>query len=139
MSGTALVEIRDLVKHFPLTRGIVFQRQVGAVQAVDGVTFDVMRGRDARHRGRVGLRQVDDGAAADAPARADQRRDRYRGQDIAHLSRRELKPLRRDMQMIFQDPYSSLNPRKTVGTIIGEPFVIHGSRRQGERKRRSRS
>jgi peptide/nickel transport system ATP-binding protein/oligopeptide transport system ATP-binding protein len=136
VSGTALFEIRDLVKHFPLTRGIVFQRQVGAVQAVDGVSFDVIEGETL---GLVG----ESGCGKSTTARLLMRlleptsgEVRYRGQDIAHLSRRELKPLRRDMQMIFQDPYSSLNPRKTVGTIIGEPFIIHDLERdEGKRKR----
>ena len=86
-----------------------------------------LRGRDARAGRRVGLRQVDDRAAADAPARADRRLDRLQGQrDRARSRGAQLKPLRRDMQMIFQDPYSSLNPRKTVGSIIGEPFIIQG-------------
>ena len=124
--GEPLMEVRDLVKHFPLTRGIIFQRKIGAVQAVDGVSFDVLKGETL---GLVG----ESGCGKSTTARLLMRlleptsgEVRYRGQDIAHLSRRELKPLRRDMQMIFQDPYSSLNPRKTVGTIIGEPFIIHG-------------
>jgi peptide/nickel transport system ATP-binding protein/oligopeptide transport system ATP-binding protein len=120
-----LIEVRDLVKHFPLKSGIVFQRQVGAVRAVDGISFDVFEGETLGIVGESGcgksttarlvtrLLEPTDGAIV------------YHGQDIAHISRAELKPLRRDMQMIFQDPYSSLNPRKTVGTIIGEPFIIH--------------
>ena len=125
-AGETLMEVRDLVKHFPIRAGF-FQRQVGAVQAVDGVSFDVMRGRDARARGRVGLRQVDDRAAAAAPDGADRRaRSSFEGREIAHIKGAELKALRREMQMIFQDPYSSLNPRKTVGSIIADPFVIHG-------------
>jgi len=121
-----LVEVRDLVMHFPIREGIIIQRQVGAVQAVDGVSFDVLEGETL---GLVG----ESGCGKSTTARLITRlldptsgSIRFRGRDIATLSRRELKPLRREMQMIFQDPYSSLNPRKTVGTIIGEPFVIHG-------------
>ncbi len=110
----------------PDHQGIIFQQQVGAVHAVDGVSLRRLRGRDARPRRRDGLRQEHHGAADHAPARADLRRGPFEGQDIARSRARELKPLRREMQMIFQDPYSSLNPRKTVGSIIAEPFVIHG-------------
>jgi oligopeptide/dipeptide ABC transporter ATP-binding protein len=123
--GEALVEVRDLVKHFPIRAGVL-QRQVGAVQAVDGVSFDVRRGETL---GLVG----ESGCGKSTTARLIMRlldptsgSITFDGTDIASLSRRRLKPLRRDMQMIFQDPYSSLNPRKTVGSVIGEPFVIHG-------------
>ncbi|MCW2997681.1 MAG: dipeptide transporter ATP-binding protein [Solirubrobacterales bacterium] len=124
---SALIEVRNLKKHFPITRGILFQRQIGAVQAVDGVSFDVIEGETL---GVVG----ESGCGKSTMARLITRLIEptggsitYQGEDIAHHSRKQLKPLRRDMQMIFQDPYSSLNPRKTVGTIISEPFVIHGT------------
>ncbi|WP_372789131.1 ABC transporter ATP-binding protein [Paraconexibacter sp.] len=130
-----LVEVRDLVKHFPIREGIVIQRQVGAVQAVDGVSFDVLEGETL---GLVG----ESGCGKSTTARLITRlldptsgSIRYRGTDIATMSRRQLKPLRREMQMIFQDPYSSLNPRKTVGTIIGEPFVIHGVEKDDKRRK----
>jgi oligopeptide/dipeptide ABC transporter ATP-binding protein len=120
-----LIEVRDLEKHFPLRQGIVFQKQVGAVRAVDGVSFDVIEGETL---GLVG----ESGCGKSTTARLITRLLEptggeiiYRGEDIAHATRSDLKPLRRDMQMIFQDPYSSLNPRKTVGSIIGEPFIIH--------------
>jgi oligopeptide/dipeptide ABC transporter ATP-binding protein len=131
-----LVEVRDAVKHFPLTRGVLFQTQVGAVHAVDGVSFDINEGETF---GLVG----ESGCVKSTLARVITRLHeptagsvRFRGQDISGLSSRELKPLRRELQMIFQDPYSSLNPRKTVGSIIGEPFAIHGMLTgAGERKR----
>jgi peptide/nickel transport system ATP-binding protein/oligopeptide transport system ATP-binding protein len=122
--GDKLLEVHDLVKHFPIRAGLL-QRQVGAVQAVDGVSFDVYRGETL---GLVG----ESGCGKSTTARLMTRlidptsgSIQMDGRDIATLSRKELKPMRRDMQMIFQDPYSSLNPRKTVGSIIAEPFIIH--------------
>jgi peptide/nickel transport system ATP-binding protein/oligopeptide transport system ATP-binding protein len=122
---TAIMEVRGLVKHFPIHAGF-FRRQVGAVQAVDGIDFDVIQGETLGLVGESGcgksttarllLRLMDPTAGSIS----------FRGQDIAHMSAKQLKPFRREMQMIFQDPYSSLNPRKTVGSIIAEPFVIHG-------------
>src|SRR3954464_6620884 len=133
--GDAVMEVRDLVKHFPVRAGFL-QRQVGAVQAVDGVSFDVMRGETL---GLVG----ESGCGKSTTARLLLRlmaptsgSIRFDGQEIATIKGSRLKDLRREMQMIFQDPYSSLNPRKTVGTIIADPFVIHGLRKEeGERKR----
>jgi oligopeptide/dipeptide ABC transporter ATP-binding protein len=133
---TNLVEVRNLVKHFPLTRGIVFQRQIGAVHAVDDISFDVRSGETLGLVGETGcgksttarllLRLLDATSGAIS----------FEGEDITGVRGSRLKELRREMQMIFQDPYSSLNPRKTVGSIIGEPFTIHGLERgEGERKR----
>jgi peptide/nickel transport system ATP-binding protein len=134
-AGEPLVQVRDLEMHFPIRSGFLIQRQVGAVRAVDGVNFDVLRGETL---GLVG----ESGCGKSTTARLITRlltptagTISWEGRDIAGLSRKELKPLRREMQMIFQDPYSSLNPRKTVGTIIGEPFVIHGVE-SDERKRK---
>jgi oligopeptide/dipeptide ABC transporter ATP-binding protein len=136
ISREPLVEVRDLVKHFPLSKGIIVQRQYGAVQAVDGVSFDVLRGETL---GLVG----ESGCGKSTTARLIVRlleptggSIRFDGQEISGMNASACKPLRREMQMIFQDPYSSLNPRKTVGSIIGEPFVIHRMKRgEGERKR----
>jgi peptide/nickel transport system ATP-binding protein/oligopeptide transport system ATP-binding protein len=131
-----LVEVRNLVKHFPLTQGIVFQRQIGAVHAVDDISFDV---RSGEILGLVGETGCGKSTAARLILRlldATSGTVSFDGEDITHVKGSRLKELRREMQMIFQDPYSSLNPRKTVGTIIGEPFVIHGLMRgEGERKR----
>jgi len=133
-SGDAIMEVRDLVKHFPIRAGFL-QRQVGAVQAVDGVSFDVMRGETL---GLVG----ESGCGKSTTARLLLRlmaptsgSIKFDGREIAHIKGSELKALRRDMQMIFQDPYSSLNPRKTVGSIISDPFVIHRINPEGGRKR----
>jgi oligopeptide/dipeptide ABC transporter ATP-binding protein len=135
--GDPLIEVRDLVKHFPITKGLIRAKQVGAVQAVDGVSFDI---REGETLGLVG----ESGCGKSTTARLLTRlldptsgTIEFRGKDIASLSRKELKPFRRDMQMIFQDPYSSLNPRKTVGSIISEPFIIHEpSVGEKDRKRR---
>jgi oligopeptide/dipeptide ABC transporter ATP-binding protein len=135
--GKPLIEVRDLVKHFPLKQGIILQRQVGAVRAVDGISFDVFEGETL---GLVGESGCGKSTTARLITRLLEPTDGsivYRGQDIAHSSRAELKPLRRDMQIIFQDPYSSLNPRKTVGSIIGEPFIIHRLEKD-ESKRKAR-
>jgi oligopeptide/dipeptide ABC transporter ATP-binding protein len=134
-AGDVLMEVRDLVKHFPIRKGLL-QRQVGAVRAVDGVSFDVLRGETLGLVGESGcgksttarllLRLMDPTSGS----------IRFQGDEIATLKKRKLKALRREMQMIFQDPYSSLNPRKTVGTIIADPFIIHGiNKGEGERKR----
>jgi oligopeptide/dipeptide ABC transporter ATP-binding protein len=135
-SGETLVEIRDLVKHFPITKGIVLQKEVGAVRAVDGISFDVKRGEALGIVGETGCGKSTTARLMNrllAPTSGSIKVD---GQEIADLSRRQLKPLRREIQMIFQDPYSSLNPRKTVGAIISEPFIIHGLKKgEGERKR----
>jgi peptide/nickel transport system ATP-binding protein/oligopeptide transport system ATP-binding protein len=131
-----LVEVRDLVKHFPLTRGIVLQRQVGAVHAVDGISLDVRAGETLGLVGETGsgkttaarliLRLLDPTAGT----------IRFQGEDVTRVRGGRLKALRREMQMIFQDPYSSLNPRKTVGSIIAEPFAIHRLHTgEGERRR----
>ena len=121
-----LVSVRDLVKHFPLTRGIVFQRRVGAVHAVDGISLDIMEGETLGIVGETGCGKSTTARLITRLLEPTSGTIEYRGEDIAHLSRREMKPLRREMQMIFQDPYSSLNPRKTVGSIISEPYKIHG-------------
>jgi oligopeptide/dipeptide ABC transporter ATP-binding protein len=123
--GEPIMEVRDLVKHFPIRAGF-FQRQVGAVQAVDGVSFDVLRGETL---GLVGESGCGKSTTARLLLRLMQPTSgsiRFEGREIANVQGGELKALRRKMQMIFQDPYSSLNPRKTVGSIIADPFVIHG-------------
>ena len=135
-TGEPLIEVRDLVKHFPITEGFLVRRQVAAVQAVDGVSFEVNRGETF---GLVG----ESGCGKSTTARLILRlmeptsgSIRFDGHEIADLKTRDVKPLRREMQMIFQDPYSSLNPRRTVGAIIGEPFRIHGMHSgEGERKK----
>jgi oligopeptide/dipeptide ABC transporter ATP-binding protein len=135
-AGENLVEVRDLVKHFPITKGIIFQKQVGAVRAVDGLSFDVKRGETLGIVGETGCGKSTTARLMNRLVAPTSGSIKIAGDEIAHLSRRALKPLRREVQMIFQDPYASLNPRKTVGAIIGQPFVIHKLKKgDGERKR----
>jgi oligopeptide transport system ATP-binding protein len=122
-----LVKLEGVKKHFPLTRGIIFQKRIGQVHAVDGVDLEIYPGETLGLVGETGcgkstlarvvmrLYDVTDGSIT------------FDGQDITNVRGRRLRELRRNMQMIFQDPYASLNPRKTVGAIIGEPFHLHGS------------
>jgi peptide/nickel transport system ATP-binding protein/oligopeptide transport system ATP-binding protein len=131
-----LVEVRNLVKHFPITRGVLVQRQIGAVQAVDGVNFDVMRGETLGIVGETGCGKSTTARLIMRLLEPTGGEIRFDGDDITRLKGRSLKAIRRDVQMIFQDPYSSLNPRKTVGATIGQPFAIHGlAKGKGERKR----
>ncbi|MCW3024946.1 MAG: dipeptide transporter ATP-binding protein [Solirubrobacterales bacterium] len=132
-----LVQVRDLVKHFPITQGVVFQRKVGAVQAVDGVSFDVKRGETLGIVGETGCGKSTTARLVMRLLEATSGEVRFDGQDITHLKGARLKAVRRDMQMIFQDPYSSLNPRKTVGSIIGEAFAVHRLERGKEVRRRA--
>src|SRR6201991_4462890 len=123
-AGEKIMEVDGLFKHFPIYAGF-FRRQVGAVKAVDGVSFDVIRGETL---GLVGESGCGKSTTARLLLRLMEPTDgsiRFDGQEIAHIKGAELKALRRKMQMIFQDPYSSLNPRKTVGSIISDPFIIH--------------
>jgi oligopeptide/dipeptide ABC transporter ATP-binding protein len=139
MSATTspILEIKDLVKHFPITSGILIQRQVGAVKAVDGVSFDVMSGETLGIVGETGCGKSTTARLIVRLLDPTSGSIRFEGEDITTRKGASLKALRREMQMIFQDPYSSLNPRKTIGSIIAEPFVIHGMRKgEGERKRR---
>ena len=133
--STPLIEVRDLKKHFPIKQGLL-QRQVGAVRAVDGVSFDVMEGETLGLVGESGCGKSTTARLLTRLLEPTEGSITYAGHDIAVMNRRELKPLRRDMQMIFQDPYSSLNPRKTVGSIIGEPFIIHRIERDDEARKK---
>jgi peptide/nickel transport system ATP-binding protein/oligopeptide transport system ATP-binding protein len=138
VEGSApLVEVRNLVKHFPITQGLLLQRQVGAVKAVDDISFEVMPGETLGLVGETGCGKSTTARLIVRLLHPTSGVIRFEGEDIALRRKDSLKALRRQMQMIFQDPYSSLNPRKTVGSIIADPFVIHGMLTgEGERKRR---
>ncbi|WSA46002.1 dipeptide ABC transporter ATP-binding protein [Streptomyces sp. NBC_01803] len=135
----AILEVRDLVKHFPLTQGVVFRRQIGAVQAVDGVSFDLHPGETLGIVGESGCGKSTVAKLLMNLERPTAGHIRYKGEDISKLSGRALKAVRRNIQMVFQDPYTSLNPRMTVGDIVGEPFEIHPEvAPKGDRRRKVR-
>jgi oligopeptide/dipeptide ABC transporter ATP-binding protein len=134
---TALVEVRDLVKHFPIKQGLLIQRQIGAVKAVDGVSFDVLQGETLGIVGETGCGKSTTARLLCRLMDPTSGTITFDGRDVGTQKGDGLKALHRDMQMVFQDPYSSLNPRKTVGSIIADPFIIHGMYGAGgERKRR---
>ncbi len=126
MSGEALLEVTDLVKHFPVKRGVLIDREVDSVRAVDGISFSIPRGQTLGLVGESGSGKSTACRALLQLTRPTSGSVRFEGEEIAGLSRRRMRPLRREMQMIFQDPYASLNPRKRVGQIVADPL-----RRQG--------
>jgi peptide/nickel transport system ATP-binding protein len=131
---TPLVKVVGLVKHFPITRGILFQRAVGHVHAVDGIDLEIYPGETVGLVGETGCGKSTAGRLITKLLEPTDGQIFFDGQDITRLGRRHMRPLRREMQMIFQDPFASLNPRKTVGSIIGEPFRIHGTVPRGKIK-----
>ncbi|MFF9899940.1 ABC transporter ATP-binding protein [Streptomyces longispororuber] len=120
-----LLKVENLVKHFPIKKGLL-QRQVAAVQAVDGLSFDVRSGETLGVVGESGCGKSTMGRLITRLLEPTSGRVEFQGTDITHLGTAKMRPLRRDVQMIFQDPYSSLNPRHTIGTIIGAPFKLQG-------------
>jgi oligopeptide/dipeptide ABC transporter ATP-binding protein len=136
MSNT-LIEVHDLVKHFPIKRGILLQRQIGAVKAVDGVSFAVQEGETLGIVGETGCGKSTTARLLCRLMDPTSGTVEFEGRDVFAQKGDGLKALHRQMQMVFQDPYSSLNPRKTVGSIIEDPFVIHNLYRgKGERKKK---
>jgi peptide/nickel transport system ATP-binding protein len=119
-----LLEVTALTKHFPVTRGIIVRHKVGAVQAVDGVSFSVSPGKTLGLVGESGCGKTTTGRLLTRLLEPTGGRIIFDGRDITHLSMGRMRPLRRDVQMIFQDPYSSLNPRHTVGAIVGAPYHL---------------
>ncbi|MYR88180.1 ATP-binding cassette domain-containing protein, partial [Streptomyces sp. SID685] len=138
-SGEPVLEVSGLVKHYPLTRGVLFKKQIGAVRAVDGVDFTLGRGETLGIVGESGCGKSTVAKLLCNLERPTAGSIRFKGEDISRLSGRALKAVRRNIQMVFQDPYTSLNPRMTVGDIVGEPYEIHPEAApKGDRRRRVR-
>jgi len=136
VTGNELLIVDNVKKHFPITRGIIFQKEIASVKAVDGVSLSVKPGETL---GIVGESGCGKSTLARCIMRLLETTDgkiTFEGRDITHLSRPAMRPVRREMTMIFQDPYASLNPRKRVGFIIGEPLEVHGLGNASEVKRR---
>jgi peptide/nickel transport system ATP-binding protein len=133
--NSPLLRVEGLAKHFPVTRGVVFRQQLGAVRAVDGISFTVTQRETLGLVGESGCGKTTTGRLLTRLAEPTAGTIVFDGHDITHLPASRMRPLRRDVQMIFQDPYSSLNPRHTVGAIVGAPFRLqkvetpHGIRR----------
>jgi oligopeptide transport system ATP-binding protein len=130
-----LVSVKNLKKHFPITSGFIMQRQVGAVRAVDDVSFDVYRGETLGLVGESGCGKSTTGRTLLQLYRPTAGSVEFEGRDLSKLPPSEMRKMRKQMQIIFQDPFASLNPRMTVGSIISEPLQIHNEyTKKGERQ-----
>ncbi|TAJ81956.1 ABC transporter ATP-binding protein [Reyranella sp.] len=135
-AATPVLQVDGLVKHFPVARGLIRRKVIGMVRAVEGVSFEIARGETLAlvgesgcgksTTGRLVLRLMDPTAGS----------VRFKGEEIANLDKQSLRRLRRHMQIIFQDPYASLNPRMTVGEILAEPMAVHNLHTEAEREKR---
>ena len=122
----ALLSVRDLAVHFPVTRGVMIQKQIGSVKAVDGVTFELRRGETFGLVGESGCGKSTTALAILRMLEATSGRILFEGRDITELGASGMRSIRRRMQMVYQDPFGSLNPRMRARDIIGEPLVVHG-------------
>jgi oligopeptide transport system ATP-binding protein len=136
MALSPLLQVRDLTKYFPVTRGAVVSRKIGDIKAVDRISFDIYAGETVGLVGESGCGKTTTGRVMLKLIEPSTGQIIYNQHDITHLDKRGMAPLRREMQIIFQDPYASLNPRLTVGEAIGEPLVAHGMARRAEAKER---
>ena len=124
--GDVLLEVDNLKMYFPVTSGIIFQHKVADIKAVDDITFFVRRGETLGIVGESGCGKTTTGRCILQLYKPTAGQIRFEGQELTGLSNRQMRGMRRQMQVIFQDPYSSLNPRMTAGNIIGEPLTVHG-------------
>ncbi|MCP4428478.1 MAG: ABC transporter ATP-binding protein [Chloroflexi bacterium] len=133
-----LIRVENLVKHFPITEGIVFQKKVGAIKAVDNISFEIREGETLGLVGESGCGKSTTGRTILQLHKPSSGKVYYRGVDLTTLPKEELRGLRQNIQFIFQDPYASLNPRKTVNNIIVEPLKVHNVGTVEERQKRVR-
>jgi len=124
-AGPPLLEVKDLVKYFPIKSGGLLRRTIGQVQAVDGVSFTIHRGQSLGLVGESGCGKTSTGRVLTRLYDPTSGSMKFEGNELATLNRRQMLPYRREIQLVFQDPYSSLNPRHTVGTIVGSPLITH--------------
>jgi oligopeptide transport system ATP-binding protein len=124
-NGDVIVRIKNLKMYFPITQGIIFQRKIGDIKAVDGISFDIRRGETLGLVGESGCGKSTTGRAILQLHRPTDGSVQFEGQELTTLKGEGMRKMRRHMQMIFQDPYASLNPRMTVGNIISEPLEVH--------------
>src|SRR6266446_6541843 len=132
-SNTPVLEVTDLKKHFPVKKGLL-RRTVGQVYAVDGVSFTIREGETLGLVGESGCGKTTAGRAVLRLIEPTSGSVKVEGREITGLSKAEMRPYRREMQIVFQDPFSSLNPRMTAGDIVGEPLQVHGVTRRKERR-----
>ena len=135
---TPVLSVRGLVKHFPVKRGVVVSRTVGQVQAVDNVSFDIARGETLALVGESGCGKSTTGRLILRLMAPTGGSVQFKGQEIANLPDEQMRVMRRHLQIIFQDPYASLNPRMTIGDILAEPMAVHGIGNEAERADRVR-
>jgi oligopeptide transport system ATP-binding protein len=122
----ALLSVRDLAKHFPIRKGVLIERTVGEVRAVDGVTFEIAEGETLGLVGESGSGKSTTGYCILQLLKPTSGSIRFMGKELTEIGREELRRMRREMQIVFQDPYASLDPRMTVGNIVSEPLEVHG-------------
>ncbi|MCL4834304.1 MAG: dipeptide ABC transporter ATP-binding protein [Caldilineaceae bacterium] len=136
-AGDSILSVRRLKMHFPITKGVIIQRQVGSIKAVDGLDFDLYRGETLGLVGESGCGKSTTGRAILQLYKPTGGSVVFEGKELTEINSGDLRRMRRRMQMIFQDPYASLNPRMTVGSIVGEPLEVHniGSTRKERQDR----
>ena len=137
--GMPLLEVKDLHKHFPIREGLLIERKTGEVRAVDGVSFDVRSGETLGLVGESGSGKSTTGYCILQLLKPTSGSVAFEGTELTKLGREDMRRMRREMQIVFQDPYSSLDPRMTVGDIVGEPLVVHGIGSRAERGSRIRN